>query len=79
MLTLLVLIHKSADELNSVKKELVLCKQKYELASTQLQSMISFLCLIIKPDTGILQNDVIFIKLQIWGWSNAFPFSGSYV
>lgn len=40
MLTLLVLIHKSADELNTVKKELSLCKQKHELASTQLQSTI---------------------------------------
>ncbi|KAK7579719.1 hypothetical protein V9T40_000348 [Parthenolecanium corni] len=42
MLTLLVLIHKSADELNSVKKELVHCKQKHELASTQLQNAIDY-------------------------------------
>lgn len=38
MFTLLVLIHKSADELNTVKKELNLCKQQHESVYTQLQS-----------------------------------------
>lgn len=38
MLTLLVLIHKSADELSAAKKEIGLCKQQYDSLYTQLQS-----------------------------------------
>ncbi len=40
MLTLLVLIHKSADELNAAKKEISLCKQNHDSVYGQLQSKI---------------------------------------
>ncbi|XP_065216639.1 Golgi integral membrane protein 4-like [Planococcus citri] len=42
MLTLLVLIHKSADELTAAKKEISQCKQQYDSLYTQLQNAIEY-------------------------------------
>lgn len=42
MLTLLVLIHKSADELSAAKKEIGLCKQQYDSLYSQLQNAIEY-------------------------------------